>query len=453
MQRFFLHALWYVFVLSSLIPGATVPSKYSIYATDTCKIGDRAGTTGSGTIGSAKLVSVGSDAVINGDIHSAGTINLFDRAIVNGSVTARNSINKSYGVVVNGSTNPNTNVISYTIPTKSFSTGTVNVFVPLDSTRVIAPGNYGNITISARATVTFSNGIYNVKSLIIENDVKVKLNFPSDGKIEINSSGALTVGDRVVSMFTQSNNSYAVNYYSAGTGTVRIGFDGTVYGNIVAPNALTVIHRGTQFNGTVYAKKIELQPSVFYEADVAAPNLRIAYPINNTYSSSRTPRVVLKYSDDKAGLDISTLRVFINGTDRTSLFTLNGDSAVWQIPSNYKLAEGQNTIDANVKDRSDNLTHSEVSFKVDESKPVIDFVCPESGTSSPVDTPLVSVSFSDQYSGINKSGFVALLDGNNITSKFTLTNTTAIYQMGSLNKLSSGSHTFTVSITDSCGNV
>lgn len=178
MQQFHLHTLWYVFVFSFLIVGATVPSQYGIYAIDTCKIGDKAGTTGSGTIGSAKLVSVGSDAVINGDIQSAGTITLFDRAIVNGSVTARNSINKSYGVVVNGSTNSNTNVVSYTIPTKSFSTGTVNVFVPLDSTRIIAPGNYGNITISARATVTFSNGIYNVKSLIIENDVKVKLNFP-----------------------------------------------------------------------------------------------------------------------------------------------------------------------------------------------------------------------------------------------------------------------------------
>jgi len=145
----------------STIAASIVPSQYIIYAVDTCKIGDRAGTTGNGLIGSAKLVAIGSDAVVNGDILSAGSVNLFDRALVNGSVTAKTAINKSYGVTITGNTSPNTNVVSYTIPTKTFSADTTNITVPLDSSRVIVPGNYGDIIVMERATVTFSNGIYN----------------------------------------------------------------------------------------------------------------------------------------------------------------------------------------------------------------------------------------------------------------------------------------------------
>ncbi len=430
-----------------------VPPQYIVYSVDSLRIGDRAGTDGSGWIGSSTVINIGSDARVNGPVFSTGNVNLYDRCIVNGNITAGGLINRTFGVVVNGSLSPNTPVPVYTIPTKTFSTGTQNITVPLDSTRVFQAGNYGNITILERATVTFQSGVYNVKSLRIGNDVDLRLAFPANGTIEVNCSGDLTFGDRVVTSFTQSQNSYAVSFYSGGTNTVYLGFNGVFYGAYSAPNAKVVLHDRSQFTGTIHAKKVELQPSVFYEADTQSPNLRISQPTYGSYLSTKTPRVVVKFSDNMAGVDLSTLRIFVRGTDRTSYFQVNGDSAVWQIPVSMELPEGQNTITADIADRSANITHTECKFKVDSTQPTISFSTPHDGDTSRVDTPYVSIVYSDTVSGIKLSTFKVLLNSVDITNKFTQSNSGAYYQMGSSNRLPNGTSTFSATVSDSCGNL
>lgn len=99
-QRLFVFCLALLVVLSTDLFSADVPFQYIVYSTDSLRIADRAGTKGSGWVGSSKMVTVGIDAAINGPVLSAGNVSLYDRCVINGTVTASGTIARSTGVIV-----------------------------------------------------------------------------------------------------------------------------------------------------------------------------------------------------------------------------------------------------------------------------------------------------------------------------------------------------------------
>ena len=84
--------------------------------------------------------------------------------------------------------------------------------------------------------------------------------------------------------------------------------------------------------------------------------------------------------------------------------------------------------------------------------PEITITYPTNGAFINTTTPNITVSFSDEDSGIDKFSFVAELNGSDVSASFTVTDTGASYQVLQGSELSVGENTLNVSIKDMVGN-
>jgi len=118
----------------------------------------------------------------------------------------------------------------------------------------LTPGNFGNMTIRARAQVTLGPGTYNFASLNIEPDVRITV---TGGGVNVNVQGTFQFGDR--SVIVASGGTLTV--YSNGT-QLRIGTDVRFSGLIVAPNATVNVFSRTNIAGCVGGRDVTLDTDV-----------------------------------------------------------------------------------------------------------------------------------------------------------------------------------------------
>jgi hypothetical protein len=375
--QFYTIALYVTFFSFKLVADP-VPSSYVAYSIEDLIIGDRAGTNSAGLIGSQANIFVGSDAIVNGSIYANGKIYLNDRSITTGTVVSGDSVIRGFNISA-GSIVQHANVEQYTIPVKNITIGTSDFTVPLDGNRTLEPGSYKDVTVMERGVLTLQNGVYNVNTFIIGNDTRLILDYPPNGNVEINVKTTLTLGDRVKMSFLNDSNSYAIRFYADGTDSCVLGYEGILYGNFTVPNAKLTLHDRTKFTGTLYAKKLELQPSIYSVIDTIFPSIQLVTPVPGSTIGTPQPRIVLYFSDNRAGLEWSTLQINLNGSDVTPDFTIVNDSAIWQIPQIVALPEGPNTISADIFDRAGNGTQVVKTFSVDGTAPVVAIQDPQNG--------------------------------------------------------------------------
>ena len=117
----------------------------------------------------------------------------------------------------------------------------------------LAPGSYGNISISGQATLTLAPGIYNINSLSISGQGSLTI-FPA-GAIVLNIVGTgqnnpISISGNGISNPSYIPNNVSVNY--AGTGGVTVSGNGISYMVIDAPNsALTYSGNGAVFGAMI----------------------------------------------------------------------------------------------------------------------------------------------------------------------------------------------------------
>ena len=414
-----LYSLIIVFGISiSSLSAENIPSNFIAYSLEEMIIGDRAGTNGEGLVGSAAGVRIGSEAKVYGSVFANGNVELYDRDTVFGNVTSAANVIKHSGAKVIGTIQQNTQVPVYTIPSRIFSTGTQDIWINNDDSLTISAGNYDTIWVSDRGKLTLNDGVYNAKAFILGNDVKLRLNFPAAGGIEVNASQRLVMGDRLVMSFSSESNPTAVSFYSNGTSEVVLGYNSVAYGTFTAPNAKVIIHDRSEFSGAVYGKWVELQPSIFFASDTIFPQMLLSEPVAGTAINDNTPRIAIWYHDSKSGIDTRTFQVSINGVDRTSEFHAGSDTAWWQIASNSILPDGQITVISFVEDRAGNAIENTATFTVDTEEPVVAITAPANGYITNNENLTITwtvdgVEQSDQTS-------VTLVEGENtITRTFT----------------------------------
>jgi hypothetical protein len=240
---------------------ANVPVGYSVYSYEDLKIGDRAGMNG-GTIGCKSNVLIGYDAVVSTDIIAKGSVTLHERANIDGAVTAGGTVSLGAGVVISEGFTANATVPAYTIPTKTFATGTANKVINYDATGTAAPGNYNKIEVLDRGTITLSSGTYNCNSFKISYDAKINMNM-AGGPIIINVKNEFNFKDRAVMLLPAGNDGSAIDIYYNGATAVIIGNSSYAYGTFTAPNAAVTVSDNAHFSGSLFAKKVELQPGLF----------------------------------------------------------------------------------------------------------------------------------------------------------------------------------------------
>lgn len=390
-----------------------VPSGYVAYSIEDLKIGDRAGTSSGGSIGSQAKVYVGHDAYIQGSIYANGKIYLNDRSITTGSVVSGDQVIRGANISA-GSISQYAQVERYTIPITTVSIGTSDITVPIEGTRILEPGNYKDITVLDRGQITLKKGIYNVNKFVLGNDVKFVLDYTKNSNVEVNAKTKMYFGDRVKMSFLNDTNSFALRFYAGGTDSCILGYDGVLYGNFTVPNAKLTLHDRTKFTGTLHAKKLELQPSIYGVIDAVFPTIQLITPVASSVIGTTHPRIVLHFSDNRAGLDWSMLQIKLNGLTVTSNFTIVNDSAIWQVPQNVSLPEGPNTITADIFDRAGNGTQIAKTFTVDGTAPVVAIQSPQNGfitnqSTIPVTWSIDGVSQNTQTSALLQDGLNTII--------------------------------------------
>jgi hypothetical protein len=121
--------------------------------------------------------------------------------------------------------------------------------------------------------------------------------------------------------------------------------------------------------------------------DTRAPTITITDPSADTTTSNNTPHLAVTYADADAsdcvasGLDTSTLRVTLDGVDRTSLFTVTNTGAEATIPTSLALSDGSHVMHAEIKDRAGNIGTADRSFNVRNASqpPTLTITAPAEG--------------------------------------------------------------------------
>jgi hypothetical protein len=120
-------------------------------------------------------------------------------------------------------------------------------------------------------------------------------------------------------------------------------------------------------------------------ADTDAVDLVVAQPADRTTTSDTTPALELTYADvappggTASGVDTSTLRMWIDDTERTSWLTLGSTSATGVVPAEAALALGEHTLRAEVRDLAGNLAVKESRFTIGITVPQPTITSPTAG--------------------------------------------------------------------------
>ncbi len=181
-----------------------------------------------------------------------------------------------------------------------------------------------------------------------------------------------------------------------------------------------------------------------FVVDVTPPVVTIPHPPSGAYLKTATPEIRVEYADEN--LDLSTLKVWVNGSDRTAWFQVGPTSAAANVPPDQPLPSGVNGLVASIRDRARNEGSGNTSFNVDVQPPTIKIAQPTSGSRHGANRVEAIVQNSDDQK-LDTSTFAATLDGNPVTLSVGETGAS-----GWLEGLSDGPHTLAVSIADAAGN-
>lgn len=186
------------------------------------------------------------------------------------------------------------------------------------------------------------------------------------------------------------------------------------------------------------------------QTDITPPDINIIQPVDGSIIATNTPLITITYNDAESGVDLSSLQVLINGTDKTPLFTITDHEATYQILEADPLPEGENTISASIYDQAGNQASTSSTFTIDVTPPTITNLIPEPDSLINQNRPTVSANYQDDLSGIDTTSVRITLDGEDITSFSTITETQVSYVPDT--KLEDGIHEVTVEVKDKAGN-
>lgn len=231
----------------------TVGQDFCVFGSAGVQVGDRA--VAQGLAGAGTSLDVGNDARINGTTLVHGNGVLHDRASVTGALTLSGTLTRGSGAVVTGRVRTNTPVTlpSLAIPSVPAPEEPSTQEIGPGANTVLAGGGYGDLIIHSRSTVRLS-GTYDVRAFIVEPDVTLVEDPPGSG-IQINSKGAITLGDRSV---LKASDPAGVTLYSLGA--IAVGSQASITGILDAPAGGITVGSRTTINGCAGGKQLSLAP-------------------------------------------------------------------------------------------------------------------------------------------------------------------------------------------------
>jgi len=258
--------------LPAVSPPGPVPASgaaaVAILSDQASNLGDRVKIT-DGSVFSNHAVTIGNEAVINGDVTSGGDVWIGDRTRVQGNVSAVGLIhtNPTGGAVITGAQSQHAAFSSITIGTKTVTPGTNNVPVnsgtgTLANPFPIVPGSYGTITVNSNNVISMGAGVYQIDQLIINADVTLILNQTS-APVDVRVKTNLSFGDRLIIKLGTTPAGVVAQFYSNQTSEVRVGTDIATFPlALTAPLGTIHVYSRTNLAGSLAGKTVTLEPDV-----------------------------------------------------------------------------------------------------------------------------------------------------------------------------------------------
>jgi hypothetical protein len=189
----------------------------------------------------------------------------------------------------------------------------------------------------------------------------------------------------------------------------------------------------------------------FQVVDPAPPVLTDRAPAAGSAGEVRRPVLGFTLSDDGSGVDPSTLRVLLDGSDVAAFGTLADGRFAYQPATD--LAFGRHTVTVAVSDRFGNAMQPESwAFDIaDATPPVLSDVRPDDGSSSSDRTPAISVAIGDAGTGVDAAALSLALDGTDVTTRASFSGGRLTYVPSA--PLAYGTHSVTARAGDRAGNL
>ena len=178
-----------------------------------------------------------------------------------------------------------------------------------------------------------------------------------------------------------------------------------------------------------------------WNIDTVAPIITIVAPPGGITTDPNIS-IYITYSDANSGIDLSSLAVYHNDTDITSLLTKDGTHATGSRTGTM----GGNVFNATISDLAGNQWFAASLRIVDDNRPPqITIISPPVSGTSNTDTPQFKIEYADT-AGIDINSLVIIIDGINMTSLFTISGTGALWWPDY--HLINGAHSWSVFICD-----
>lgn len=277
------------------------------------------------------LTDVYADAVLGStaqpiSVIARGNVTLRDRTRITGSLTAGGTLQRPASAVIGGPVLTNQSVLTSvrSLPlTMTMSETTVRI--DTGQQRTLAPGGYGNVTVSSNARLRLSSGVYTFKSFEAQATSTTQL-------IDATGPVVLQIRERMTYRGSLVGQDIGRRLLLIGTGTQDWVVDGPYQGTIIHPKGRLVMSpvNGTGHRGSFHAKQLELgarSPITFvpfqHWLDVFKPSLTAACRVESG-DGTLTAMFTVK--------NPTTLAVAPGATNSISPSSLRDSSAIWAGP-------------------------------------------------------------------------------------------------------------------------
>jgi hypothetical protein len=181
--------------------------------------------------------------------------------------------------------------------------------------------------------------------------------------------------------------------------------------------------------------------------DTTPPSVAILAPSDGSYLASAVPTIGGSYAA-ASGIDPASVALELDGTNVTAAAQV-GASGLQFRPAT-PLAEGAHLVQLTAISRAGTAGFASSKFFVDLTPPAIAVTSPTGVLVSPNPRPAVTVTYSDEGSGIAAASLEVALDGS--TNPLSCTAGTAAAVCALAGDLAPGPHTLSASVRDAAGN-
>lgn len=227
-----------------------------LFAKDSLIIGQNSLITGT-SIASNNVVVVKRGANVCSDIKSRNTVVVNEHVALSGDVfTEHFQVNGSF--IKSGTIYDDTLLSLQSIPLEIFSIGTDNITInSTQSSQVLEPGYYGDISIGDNCQVQMIAGDYYVNSITIGRSAGVIIVGDDTSKISCYVKNDLAFNENSHVTITYGKDYDRLKFYCATQNSVNIGRNVLFSGNLIAPSSKVLLGTNAQLHGGgIYARSI-----------------------------------------------------------------------------------------------------------------------------------------------------------------------------------------------------